>query len=338
MKKTAILLINLGTPDEPRTSDVRRYLKQFLLDRRVVDVNPVLRNFLVRGIIAPFRAPQSAKAYRELWTENGSPLKYFGMRIQEMLQDAMNEDYIVRLAMRYQNPSIPDVLSEIQSEGVDRIVIFPMFPQYASASSGSAIEEAMQVIASWYTIPEVRVISSYHNNDAMLELYANNARKMGLDNYEHFLFSYHGVPQRQLRKSDCHNYCLKKEDCCQNLNQLNKMCYSAQCFDTSRLLAAKLGLKNDQYSVAFQSRLGPDKWTQPFTPDVIDELLEKGVKNLMVFSPSFVADCLETTIEIGEEYKKEFLEKGGERLDLVESLNDDPAWVKVVHDIVMAHA
>lgn len=335
--KRGILLLNLGTPDEPSTSAVRRYLKQFLLDPRVVDVNPVLRNFLVRGIIAPFRAPKSAAAYRELWTENGSPLKYYGFKVQEQLQHLLGDSFMVRLAMRYQNPSVPDVLNEMRMNAVDRIIIFPMFPQYASASTGSAIEEAMRVIASWPTIPEVRVISSYHDNDEMLEIYSDNAREMGLDNYDHFLFSYHGVPQRQLRKSDCGNYCLSKKHCCQSIHELNKMCYSAQCFDTSRRLASKLGIAENDYSVAFQSRLGPDKWTEPFTPDVLKNLLNDGKKNLMVFSPSFTADCLETSIEIGEEYKEEFLEMGGERLDLVPSLNDNPRWSKAIASMLSEH-
>ncbi len=337
MQKTAILLINLGTPDEPSTPAVRRYLRQFLMDARVVDVNPLLRGFLVNGIIAPFRAPKSAAAYKELWTENGSPLKYYGFRVAEQLQEKLGDAYMVKLAMRYQNPSIPSVLEEMRKANVNKIVVFPMFPQYASASTGSALEEAMQIIASWPTIPEVAVISSYHNDEKVLDLYAENARKLGLDNYDHFLFSYHGVPQRQLRKSDACNYCLKTEDCCATLNEKNHMCYSAQCFDTSRILAAKLGIKDEDYSVAFQSRLGPDKWTQPFTPDVLEELVEKGKKNVMVFSPSFVADCLETTIEIGDEYQEEFIEMGGEKLDLVESLNDNPEWVNAIEKLIQPH-
>jgi len=337
MPRTGILLLNLGTPDDPSVSAVRRYLKQFLLDYRVIDINPALRSLLVRGIIAPFRAPKSAKAYKELWTENGSPLKYYGYRIEEQLQEKLGEDFLVLLAMRYQNPSVPDMLNKMRKHNVDRIIVFPMFPQYASASTGSALEEAMRVISSWPTIPELSVISSYHNNDAMLDLYAENARNMGLDNYEHFLFSYHGIPQRQLYKSDCNNYCLKKENCCSSITEQNKSCYSAQCFDTSRKLAAKLGISEDKFSVAFQSRLGPDKWTEPFTPDVLEELIEKGIKNVMVFSPSFTADCLETTIEIGDEYQEEFIEMGGEKLDLVPSLNDDPRWVNVIHDIVAEH-
>ena len=334
MQKTGILLLNLGTPDEPKTGPVRRYLRQFLMDPRVVDVKPVLRSFLVNGIIAPFRAPKSAAAYKELWTDEGSPIKYFGFNVQDQLQEKMGPDYVVRLAMRYQNPSIPSVLKEMQKQNVKKIIIFPMFPQYASASTGSAIEEAMRVLASWFTIPEIAIINSYHDDEAVLDIFAANARAMGLDNYDHFLFSYHGVPQRQLRKSDCNNYCLVKENCCSSLNDLNSMCYSAQCFDTSRKLAEKLNLNEDQYTVAFQSRLGPDKWTQPFTPDVMKQLLESGKKKLMVFSPSFVADCLETTIEIGDEYHEEFLEMGGERLDLVPSLNDKPEWVDAVYNLL----
>lgn len=334
MAKVGLLLVNLGTPDDPGTSSVRRYLKQFLLDERVIDVNWLLRNFLVRGIIAPFRAFSSSKLYKELWTKDGSPLKFYGYKVEKSLQEKLGDDVVVKLAMRYQNPCIESALEELRKENVDKIVVFPMFPQYASASTGSALQETMNVVSKWLTIPEISFISSYHKQPTMIKVYAENARKMGLENYDHFLFSFHGIPQRQLTKSDCNNYCLKAENCCRSINEKNKMCYSAQCYETADKIAEQLSLKQNQYSVSFQSRLGRDPWTEPFTPDMLKELLAKGHKNLLVFSPSFTSDCLETTIEIGLEYKEDYAEMGGGKLDLVESLNDNPLWIDAIEEIV----
>ena len=334
MIKTGVLLINLGTPDDPSTGSVRRYLKQFLLDERVLDINPVLRNVLVRGIIAPFRARSSGKLYKELWTENGSPLKYYGYRVKDQLQERLGEDIIVELGMRYQNPSIESAASNLKKANVDRIVLFPLFPQYASASTGSALEEAMRVVSGWNTIPEVVSISSYHDHPKMIKVFAENAMKYEMEKYDHFLFSFHGIPQRQLIKADTQNHCLQSDDCCQTLSESNKMCYSAQCYDTAYKIAELLNLPKEKYSIAFQSRLGKDPWTEPFTPDVLESLSKEGYKNLLVFSPSFVADCLETTIEIGDEYHEEFLEMGGESLDLVESLNDNPLWIEAIEELL----
>jgi ferrochelatase len=334
MEKVGILLVNLGTPDDPSTGSVRVYLRQFLLDGRVIDIPYILRQILVRGIIAPFRARSSAKLYKQLWTENGSPLKYYGERVQKMLQDKVGDNFIVELGMRYQNPSIDSALEKLRDAKVDRIVVFPMFPQYASASTGSALQEVMDRVSKWLTIPAISFISSYHDNKEMISVYADNAKHMGLDNYEHFLFSFHGIPQRQLRKSDCNNYCLKNKDCCFSINENNKMCYSAQCYSTADAIAQQLGLDKSQYSVSFQSRLGKDPWTEPFTPDMLKILVDRGIKKLLVFSPSFVSDCLETTIEIDYEYKEEFEEMGGEHLDLVPSLNDDPKWVDAIEKIL----
>ncbi len=337
MSKTGVLIVNLGTPDDPSTGSVRKYLRQFLLDGRVIDIPWIFRQILVRGIIAPFRARSSGKLYRMLWTEEGSPLKHYGYKVMNQLQDALGEDCYVELGMRYQSPSVEGALEKMRAANVDKIVVFPMFPQYASASTGSALQEVMDVVRKWLTIPEISFISSYHDNKDMIKVYADNARKFDMSEYDHILFSYHGIPQRHLRNSDCNNYCLKKEGCCDILNDKNKMCYSAQCFDTTRLLVEELGFSEDQYSVGFQSRLGRDPWTEPFTPDVLKRLYKEGKRKLLVFSPSFVSDCLETTIEIADEYHEEFLEMGGEKLDLVPSLNDNPDWVQAIVGMVKPH-
>jgi ferrochelatase len=222
----------------------------------------------------------------------------------------------------------------MKNANLDKIVVFPMFPQYASASTGSALQKVMELVAAWPTIPEINFISAYHDNDAMLDVYVRNAQKYTLTDYDHFLFSFHGIPQRQLIKSDCGTHCLASENCCQKLTDANKMCYSAQCYDAAFALAAKMKLDKKDFSVAFQSRLGREKWTEPFTPDVLEQLIEKGIKRLLVFSPSFTADCLETTIEIGTEYQEDFIKMGGEKLDLVESLNDNPLWIDAIHEII----
>jgi len=332
--KKGVLIVNLGTPDEPNRSAVYRYLKQFLLDRRVIDINWLGRNALVRGIIAPFRSGESAKLYQQLWTKNGSPIKIYGYKLRDEVQKILGENYRVALGMRYQNPSIESAIDELVSENVSEIVIFPLFPQYASATTGSVYEEVMKILSKKWTIPSLRFINSYHDHETMIKIFADNARKFNLDNYDHFIFSYHGLPQRQLTKSDINNHCLKTENCCDRLCEKNQFCYSAQCYATSRAIANELKLHKDNYTVCFQSRLGRDPWTQPYTSEVIHERLAKDNKKLLVFSPAFVADCLETTIEIGHEYKEEFIKKGGEKLDLVPSLNDNPEWIKMVAEMV----
>lgn len=332
--KTGVLIVNLGTPDEPTRGAVYRYLKEFLLDPRVIDIHPLARNLLVRGIIAPFRSGKSAELYRELWTENGSPLKYYGERLVQQVGELLGNEYVVKLAMRYQNPSIESAISALMMEKVGSIRVFTLFPQYAGATTGSVHEEVMRVLSKQQIIPDVNFVSSYATWEPMIALFAENARRFDLSAYDHFLFSYHGLPQRQLKKADAFHHCLQHGDCCQNLTPTNRFCYSAQCHATTRAIAGKLGLLPEQYTVCFQSRLGRDPWTQPYTIQAIENLARKGAKRLLVFCPAFTADCLETTIEIGKEYREDFLRWGGVQLDLVESLNDRPAWATAVAGFV----
>lgn len=333
--KKGVLLVNLGTPDDPGRGAVYRYLKQFLLDPRVIDYPWLARNFIVRGIIAPFRSGRSSKLYKMLWTEEGSPLKVYGERVAEGVQQLLGEEYVVELAMRYQNPSIESAIKNLLRMQVSEIIVFPMFPQYASATTGSIHEEVMRVLAKQETIPNVKLINSYYDNEAMIGIFADNARQFDLDSYGHIIFSYHGLPQRQLRKGDpSGSHCLKKENCCQSIGLANQFCYSAQCHATTRAIAEKLELRPERYTTSFQSRLGPELWVQPYTIKTIEQLAEKGAKRLLVFSPAFVADCLETIIEIGTEYQEEFERMGGEKVDLVPSLNDDPRWVGAVAEMV----
>jgi len=334
--KKGILLVNLGTPDSPSVSDVRRYLDEFLMDGRVIDIKPIPRNLLVRGAIVPFRAPQSAKIYKEIWTEAGSPLLLYGLQNKEQLQKKLGDDYVVALGMRYKNPSIQSALDELKAQNVKSIQVIALFPQYASATTGSVHQKVMEIVSKWQTIPEISFVNSYHNNPELIDIYAENGRKHGIENFDHVLFSFHGLPQRQLLKADeSKSHCLKSSTCCQSLNDKNFYCYSAQCFDTARLIANNLGLTPDQYTVSFQSRLGKEPWIEPFTSAVIKQKAKEGKKRILVFCPAFVADCLETLYEIAIEYQEEFVEAGGEKIQLVESLNDNPRWIEVLKGFVV---
>jgi ferrochelatase len=336
MSKKGVLLVNLGTPDSAATPDVRKYLNEFLMDGRVIDINPISRALLVRGIIVPFRAPKSAKLYREIWSdETGSPLLYYSIKQQQLLQERLGNEYMVELAMRYQSPSIESALERLKAALVSEIRVIALFPQYASASTGSVIQKVMNLVSQWQTIPNISFVNSFHDNPLMIETFADNGRKHQPENFDHILFSFHGLPQRQLMKCDhTHNHCLKSADCCQTLTDVNKFCYSAQSYHTAKLIAESLGISKGRYTVCFQSRLGNDPWVQPYTSVVIDELAKQGKKKLLVFCPAFVADCLETVYEVSVEYHEEFKEKGGEHVQLVESLNDSPKFVEALVGLV----
>lgn len=335
--KKGILIVNLGTPDDPSRGSVARYLQQFLLDPRVIDYPWLPRNLLVRGIIAPIRSGSSSKLYKKLWTDRGSPLKAYGEDVAAGVQEILGPDYVVELAMRYQNPSIGYALNRLMKAKVTDIIVFPLFPQYASATTGSVHDEVMRLLRQQQIIPNVQMINSYYDYDPMIDIFADNARQFDLDSYDKIIFSYHGLPERQLRRADDFNHCTKAENCCHNLTSVNQFCYSAQCHATTQAIAAKLELSPDQYVTSFQSRLGPEKWVQPYTIDEIEETAEHGGKRLLVFSPAFVADCLETIIEISYEYQEEFEEMGGEKVDLVPSLNNDPRWIQAVADLILEH-
>lgn len=334
-KKIGVLLINLGTPDSPKVGDVRKYLSEFLNDPRVIDIPWLLRKILVNLIIVPFRAPKSAKIYKELFDLNGgtSPLLVYGEILRDKLGERFQgENVTFELAMRYGNPSLNTVCARMEKAGYDEVIVFPLFPQYASASTGSAIEKAMRLIKDWYVIPEVKIISQYYDHPGYINTVVERAKKYNIKEYDHILFSYHGLPVRQVdkvyedRRCDNHN--------CENeINEENRFCYKATCYATTRLIAEKLGLSESDYTVCFQSRLDK-KWLEPFSDKVVEEWGRKGAKKLLAFSPAFVADCLETSIEIGDEYQEIFEEHGGEKVQLVESLNDHPLWIDTCEQLV----
>jgi len=331
-KKTAVILINVGTPDEPKVTAVRRYLTEFLNDRRVIDIPLVLQKILVNLIIVPFRAPKSTKLYQRLWTEKGSPLLYFSESLKDGLQNQLGSKADVFMAMRYGNPSISKALSVIHAGNYDRVIVFPQFPQYASSTNGTAIQAVIDGMRKWNTIPEVQIINQFYDHPAFLDAFAERIRSYQPDKFDHVVFSYHGLPNRHLEKNHP-SESIKTCNCETALPEFGKFCYKATCYQTSRELAARLGLTPAQYSVSFQSRLS-NNWMTPFTDQNLIERAKSGCKNILVAAPAFVADCLETTVEIGYEYKEMFAENGGEKLQMVESLNDSPAWIKAMDEIL----
>lgn len=335
MKKTGVLLIQLGTPDSPKTSDVRRYLSEFLNDPRVIDIPWLPRKLLVNGIIVPFRAPKSAKIYKELWeVGNGvSPLMTHTIAVQQLVAERLSsENVTVEIAMRYQNPSMDSVLDRMRLANYEQIIIIPLFPQYASASSGSAIEKAMNIIRKWWVIPEVKIVSQFYDHPAYIDAVVDRAKAFDVSSFDHILFSYHGLPERQVDKVYDSGLC-SDQPCESEINEHNTFCYKATCYATTRLIAAQMGLNESDYTVCFQSRLDK-KWLEPFSDKVVEEWGKKGAKRLLAFSPAFVADCLETIIEIGEEYQEIFEEFGGEKVQLVPSSNDHPRFIDCIEDLI----
>lgn len=332
MKKTAVLLINLGTPDSPSVKDVRKYLFQFLNDPRVIDIPAIARLLLVNLIIVPFRAPKSAKIYKQLWTKEGSPLLLHGRSVQKKVQEKLSEKADVYFAMRYQNPSLDSVLEQIRTKNYSKIIVLPLYPQYASSSTGSTLEKVMQIVSKWFTIPELSIISQYYDNKGYLNAFSEIGKPHWAKGYEHVLFSYHGLPVRQVDKVYDNGPC-SDHHCEDHVDEENQFCYKAACYETTRQIASRLNIPKEKYTVAFQSRLDKN-WLEPFSDKVVEELAKKGIKRLLVFSPAFTADCLETTVEIGSEYKEIFEDHGGEHLQLVESLNDHPLWVNTLTDMI----
>ncbi len=328
-----LLLLNLGTPDEPTTPAVRRYLRQFLSDPRVIDINPVGRAALLYLVVLPRRPAQSAAAYRKIWDpERGSPLLFHTQDLCREVGERLGSGWRVELAMRYGQPSIPDALDRLLAAGVDRVVVFPLFPQLASSSTGSALEAVYRHLAARWNVPSVSVVPAFHDEPDFIAAFAAvGAPVLAATRAEHVLFSFHGLPERHMRKSDdSGRHCLASETCCDRLETVNRNCYRAQCYATARSLASALALPPDGWTVTFQSRLGRTPWIRPYTDVVIPELAARGVRRLAVFSPAFVADCLETLEEIGIRAREQFQAAGGEELTLVPSLNSSPAWVDTV--------
>jgi len=340
-----VLLVNLGTPDAPETAEVREYLREFLSDPRVIDINPLGRWLLLNLFILPFRPAKSAAAYKAVWTKEGSPLLVYGKALQKGVEAALQAKapgrFVVRLAMRYGQPSIPSVLGQMMKEDLERLIVLPLFPQYSSAASGSALERVLDIISEAWNVPSLETFDSFYDAPAFINGFRDVARPF-LDEFkaDHVLFSYHGLPERHVKKSDTTGgkHCLATPDCCDKICPENRFCYRAHCVATTNALVKALSLKPGTYSYCFQSRLGRTPWIKPYTDFVLPELAAKGIKRLAVFSPAFVADCLETVEEIGIRAKEQWKSLGGEELLLIPSLNDHPTWVNGVAEMVYARS
>lgn len=333
MNKTGLMLLNLGTPDNPEPEAVGRYLKQFLMDKWVIDIPFLFRWILVNLLIIPKRKFASAEAYRKVWSERGSPLLFNSNELTAAVQKKM-PDYKVVTAMRYGNPSVEQAFLELQKNGCTDFTIVPLYPQYAESSTRTATDECMRVARKLKIAGKVWFSRAFYEHPKFIEAYSNILEQsLRVANPDHVLFSYHGLPERHIRRLDhTGSHCFASANCCDSITDANRNCYRAQSFSTTRAIAKRLNLKN--YSVSFQSRLGRTPWIKPYTDVVIQDLPKSGVKNLVVLTPSFTADCLETVEEIGIRAKEDFLASGGESFTRVPCLNSEDVWVDAVVSIL----
>lgn len=332
MAKTGLLLTNLGTPDSTSVGDVRRYLREFLNDPRVVDLPPLGRFLLLNLIILPFRPKRSAHAYQAVWTDRGSPLMFHSKDLVAAVQQKLGPDVPVELGMRYGNPSLASAITRLQERGADRVVLFPLYPQFATSTVGSTVAEAFRALTAQWVMPSLQVVPPFFDHPLFLDAAAQVARPV-LEPFraDHVLMSFHGVPERHVRKGDPSGaHCLSGDSCCDTLGPNNLHCYRAHSVHTAKGLARALHLPPDGYTVSFQSRLGRDPWIGPATEDTLRALAGRGVKRLAVMCPSFTADCLETLEEMGLRGAEVFKEAGGEAYQLVPCVNANPAWVDAV--------
>jgi ferrochelatase len=328
-----VLLVNLGSPDSPSVSDVRRYLREFLMDKRVLDVNWFARFCIVHFAILPSRPKQSAHAYQTIWTDAGSPLVVTSRNVESTLRAQV--EVPIGLAMRYQNPAIPQAVRNLAEKGVDDLLLIPLFPHYAMSSFESAVERVKAVARKIAPRMRVQVQLPFFEHPDYIEALIQSAKPYLDKGFDHLLFSFHGVPERQIRKSDpTSGHCLNGADCCQIPSPAHATCYRAQCFKTVAAFAKGAVLSSDKYSVAFQSRLGRHPWLKPYTDYQLPLLAERGIKNLLVICPSFVSDCLETLEEIGIRGRNTFLEAGGTELTLIPCLNKHPVWIQALRNMI----
>jgi len=324
-----LIIINLGSPDSYKVKDVRKYLKEFLMDERVIDIPSVLRQMIVKGFIVPFRAPKSAKAYQSVWTERGSPLKVITEDFANQVQN--NLEMPITIAMRYGNPSPEDALKDLErrTENLEEILIAPLYPHYAMSSYETALIHITSHIQSLRKDIKLRILKPFYNEPAYISSLAESIKPyLAQNDFDAYLFSYHGLPIRHLKKSDTtNNHCYATKSCCETKSMAWDTCYKHQVKTTTKLVTEKLNLDSKKVIVSFQSRLGSDKWIQPFTDKELEELPKRGVKKLMVLCPAFVADCLETLEEMDDRGKETFMSNGGEVFVRVPCLNASPNWI-----------
>ncbi|MHC5363030.1 ferrochelatase [Myroides sp. LJL110] len=322
-----ILLVNLGSPESPTPKDVKPYLDEFLMDKRVIDLPYLLRALVVKGIILNTRPKKSAQAYQKIWWPQGSPLMVISKNLSKKVQEKV--DIPVVLAMRYGQPSIANGIKELHEKGVTEILMIPLYPQYAMATTQTIEVLAKQIISKKYPNITLTCLPAFFNKQEYIQALANSIKNQ-LENfdYDHILFSYHGVPERHIRKSDITKaHCKMDMSCCVTKSAAHEFCYRHQCLETTRQVIEYLDIPNNKTTNSFQSRLGPDKWLQPATDITVEKLALNGIKRLAVVTPAFVADCLETLEEIGMEAKEDFLTKGGQEFKTIACLNEDPLWV-----------
>ncbi|MGM0933572.1 MAG: ferrochelatase [Bacteroidota bacterium] len=325
-----VLLVNLGSPESTDPKDVKKYLDEFLMDERVIDVPYWARVLLVRGIVLNTRPKKSAEAYKKIWWEEGSPLIVLSERLQSKIDDLTSVP--IALAMRYGKPSIMEGLQELHDKGVDEVLLFPLYPQFAMATTETILVLAEELRQKHFPQMQFTTVPPFYNHPDYIRVLAESiSDSLKGKDFQHLLFSYHGVPERHIRKSDItKSHCKIDGSCCQTPSEAHQFCYRHQCFETTRLVAEYLELKENSYSVSFQSRLGFDPWLQPYTDRTIERFGKQGMKKLAIVTPAFVSDCLETLEEIAMEGEEIFHEVGGEDFNVVACLNDRDDWVKIL--------
>ena len=328
--KKGVLLVNLGSPDSPNPPEVKKYLEEFLMDERVIDAPKLLRTLLVKGIILNTRPKKSAKAYQKIWWKEGSPLFVLSERLQAKVQEKVSVP--VALAMRYGNPSIKSGLQALADQGVTDTLIIPLYPQFAMATTETILVLAEELRQKHFPSMNFTSLPAFYHHADYIRVLANSIQEYLKDKeWEHLLFSYHGVPKRHIRKSDItKSHCKMDGKCCSTPSAAHEFCYSHQCYETTRQVAEYLELKEGTFSTSFQSRLGLDPWLQPYTDKTIEAFAKKGTKKMAVVTPAFVSDCLETLEEIGMEAVEDFEENGGEHLHVVPCINDREDWINVM--------
>lgn len=331
MSKKAILLVNLGSPDSYEVKDVKEYLREFLMDERVIDKPYWFRYLLIEGIILNTRPPKSAEAYKSIWWEEGSPLIVLSKQLKDEVQKFT--DLPVGLGMRYGNPSIEQGMEELvdQNPDLEEIQMIPLYPHYAMSSYETVVVKAREVAEQKFPKLKLSIKDVFYNDEAYLDALAKSIAPSLEEDYDQILFSYHGIPERHVQKTDVTNaHCLMVKDCCSKDSPAHQTCYRHQVFKTTEEVVKRLGVPKEKYSNSFQSRLGRDPWLQPFSDQVIKALPSKGIKKLVVVCPAFVSDCLETIEEIGEEAREFFIENGGEQFTLIPCLNTSEDWARLL--------
>ena len=328
-----VLLVNLGSPDSPSVPDVRRYLREFLMDGRVLDTPWPVRCFVVNAMILPSRPKESAHAYEKIWTPAGSPLVVISKKVHAELQRKVSVH--TELAMRYQSPSIPSAIEKLHARGVTDLLLIPLFPHYAMSSFETAVERVEEVVGRKAPGMHITVQPPYYADDDFITAMVASAEPYLKQDFDLLLFSYHGLPERHMRKSDpTHAHCLTVKDCCNVPSEAHKFCYRHQCFETTKAFVKKAGLPANKFAVSFQSRLGRDPWLKPYTDFELERFAKGGVKKMFVICPAFVSDCLETLEEIGMRGKESFLAAGGKEFAQIPCMNEHPLWLKTLERMV----